>query len=398
MEGRLAALRKIQNDMVLNVSRLQARPTPQQGAAASPARPDEASENSIFLAGIPAIRDRLRLPRTADPVYVVSCFLRELEIYSGMDSIVIADNAAQTRPAARAVIIHMRSNFHKRGAMGVLRRELARQKMADTAARDCFPTTTMDQVKRYIRFAMKLKAAGTIDKFQIVNRRGQPILQTGKRNGGYTDFQGVIEEMEQDEEAAPTVDNGPWTTVVRRKKTTSPSKPNMPQQPDGAHAVEGGASAYSSSWAQQIEKDFPELPSPRKTSNSISQHQADDRQKQQQSASNAQRRPSTSAVARDGGARPRRDSRDQPRSQHSSRGNSRTSSRQPSRERISGRNSDRNRDNNYQNDRSKPVSPPPFQSYFKTRAYNVSDGAGAQSQYKGQSGERLTHEQQHRKR
>jgi hypothetical protein len=62
--------------------------------------------------------------------------------------------------------------------------------MADTAARDCFPTTTMDQVKRYIRFAMKLKAAGTIDKFQIVNRRGQPILQTGKRNGGYTDFQG----------------------------------------------------------------------------------------------------------------------------------------------------------------------------------------------------------------
>jgi hypothetical protein len=112
---------------------------------------------------------------------VVSCFLRELEIYSGMDSIVIADNAAQTRPAAIAVIIHMRSNFHKRGAMGTLRRELARQKMADTAVRDCFPTATMDKVKRYISFAMKLKASGTIDKFQIINRRGLPVLQTGKR-------------------------------------------------------------------------------------------------------------------------------------------------------------------------------------------------------------------------
>ncbi len=282
--------------------------------------------------------------------------------------------------------------------MGVLRRELACQKMADTAARDCFPTTTMDQVKRYIRFAMKLKASGTIDKFQIVNRRGQPTLQTGKRNGGYMDFQGVIEEMEQDDEAASTADNGPWTTVVRKKKTTSPSKTSMPQQPARAQSAEGGATAHPSNWVQQIEKDFPELPSPQKTSNSTSQHKADDKQRQQQHASNTQRRPSTSAAARDGGARPRRDSRDKPRSQHSSRGNSRTSSRQPSRERINGRNSDKYRDNNYQDNRSRPVSPPPFQSYFKGHAYNVSDGAGAHSQYQGQRGERLTHEQQHRKR
>jgi hypothetical protein len=106
LEGRMAALCKIQDDMVLNVSRIQDRPAQQQGATA--VHTDEASKNSIFLAGISAIRDRLKLPRTADPVFVVSCFLRELEIYSGMDSIVIADNAAQTRSAAQAVIIHMR--------------------------------------------------------------------------------------------------------------------------------------------------------------------------------------------------------------------------------------------------------------------------------------------------
>ncbi len=35
LEGRMAALRKIQDDMVLNVSRLQARPTQQQGATAA---------------------------------------------------------------------------------------------------------------------------------------------------------------------------------------------------------------------------------------------------------------------------------------------------------------------------------------------------------------------------
>jgi hypothetical protein len=396
----MAALRKIQDDMVLNVSRLQARPAQQQGATVSAARNDEASENSIFLAGIPAIRDRLQLPRTADPVYVVSCFLRELEIYSGMDSIVIADNAAQTRPAARAVIIHMRSNFHKRGAMGVLRRELARQKMADTAARDCFPTTSMDQVKRYIRFAMKLKASGMIDKFQIVNRRGQPVLQTGKRNGGYTDYQGVVEETEQNDEPAPPTGNGPWTTVVRKsKKTTSPSKTNEQQQHAGAQPAEGGATAHPTSWVQQIERDFPELPSPRRVSNNDNQHRVDDKQRQQQSvASMQQRKPSTSNMDRDGGARPRQDSRDKPTSQHSSRGNSRTSSRRTSRERTSGRNADKYRENNTQDNRSRSSSPPPFQSYFKGHARNVSDRAGAHSQYQGQRGEQLTHEQQHRKR
>jgi hypothetical protein len=30
---------------------------------------------------------------------------------------------------------------------------------------------------------MKLKTSGAVDKFQIMNRRGQPILQTGMRNG-----------------------------------------------------------------------------------------------------------------------------------------------------------------------------------------------------------------------
>jgi t-SNARE complex subunit (syntaxin) len=70
LEKRMAALRKIQDDMVLNVSRIQDLPTQQQGVA--PSRTDEVSENSIFLAGIPSIRDRLKMPPMSDPVFVVS--------------------------------------------------------------------------------------------------------------------------------------------------------------------------------------------------------------------------------------------------------------------------------------------------------------------------------------
>jgi hypothetical protein len=272
--------------------------------------------------------------------------------------------------------------------------------MADTAARDCFPTATMDQVKRYIRFAMQLKAAGSIDKFQIVNRRGQPVLQTGKRNGSYTDFQGAIEETEQEEQTARVDNDGPWTTVVKKgKKTASPIKNSTQQQPLAAQPVEGGAKAYPSNWAQQTEEDFPELPSPKRATGAGHHQKADDRQQQQQPTYNSQRRrPSTSAAASDNGSQRQRDSRDGPRSQHSSRGNSRTSSRQTSKERVNARNNDKYRDSVAQEGRSRPLSPPPFRSYFKEQAYNVSEGATALPQRQGQRSDRLTHDQQHRKR
>ncbi len=263
LEKRMAALRKIQDDMVLNVSRIQDHPTQQSGIP--PSRLDELSENSIFLAGIPSIRNRLKMPAKSDPVFVVSCFLRELEIYSGMDNIVIADSAAQTRSEARAVIIYMRSNFHKRGVMGTLRRELARQKMPDTAVRDCFPTAIMDKVKRYIRFAMKLKSAGTIDKFQIINRKGQPVLQTGKRAGNYADYQGTVEEEDQDGVTDKDTDDGPWTTVGRKgKKIPAPSNTSTQKSPTNGQPEADGATALPPTWAQMTEKDFPELPTAKK--------------------------------------------------------------------------------------------------------------------------------------
>jgi hypothetical protein len=360
LESRVAALRKIQDDMVLNVSRIQSHPTEQQ--ASLPARSDEASENSIFLAGIPSIRDRLRLPRTADPVFVVSCFLRELEIYSGMDSIVIADNAAQTRSAARAVIIHMRSNFHKRGAIGTLRRELARQKMPDTAVRDCFPTATMDKVKRYIRFAMKLKTAGTIDKFQIVNRRGQPILQTGKRNGTYADYDGEVEEQDQIE-AEPEKDDGPWTTVGKKGKKSGSVTAPVQQQTDAGQPTAGGATAQTSRWAQQTEEDFPELPAAK---NVTSKAPVQNKQKQQlpaESSIQAQRRMSTTVATPNSRNQRQQEETGKPRSHHSSRGPSRNSSRQSSRDRDAARNNDRPR--NSSNRGSRATSPLPRMSPAK---------------------------------
>jgi hypothetical protein len=41
---------------------------------------------------------------------------------------------------------------------------------------------------------MRLMSAGSTNKFQIVNRKGQPVLQTGMRKENYFDYQGVVEK------------------------------------------------------------------------------------------------------------------------------------------------------------------------------------------------------------
>jgi hypothetical protein len=174
-------------------------------------------ENSIFFSGIPAFRDRLGLHPHSDPIFVMSRLMRDMGIYAGMDSIMLADNAAKSRLEVRAVIIHMRSSFHKRAAMVILRSELASQRLPGTTVRDCFPTDMMTRVRRLNRLGMELKTAGTIAKFQVINRKGQPVLQTGQRNQNYADYQGNIEE---EEEGAAS--SGEWTLVQNRRKRQHP--------------------------------------------------------------------------------------------------------------------------------------------------------------------------------
>jgi hypothetical protein len=304
----------------------------------------------------------MRMPAKSDPVFVVSCFLRELEIYSGMDNIVIADSAAQTRSEARAVIIHMRSNFHKRGAMGTLRRELARQKMPDTAVRDCFPTAIMDKVKRYIRFAMKLKTAGTIDKFQIINRKGQPVLQTGKRTGNYADYQGAVEDDDQDGEKDKEADDGPWTTVGRKgKKIPAPSNISSQQATANGQQEGDGATALPPTWVQLTEKDFPELPTAKKDAppqtQKMQQTAPRDNQRQQQLNDiniKLQQLSATTPPVNSGADQQRPlGARNKNVNRNNSRGSSMNNSRRTSRERVDG-----SYRNNNQGSRE-TTSPPP---------------------------------------
>jgi hypothetical protein len=293
----------------------------------------------------------------------------------------------------------MRSNFHKRGAMGTLRRELARQKMADTAVRDCFPTATMDKVKSYIRFAMRMKAAGTIDKFQIINRRGQPILQTGKRAGVYADYQGNIEDNDQDRQADKEADDGPWTTVGRKGKKI-PANASTQQSTSNGQAAVDGATALPSSWVRMIEEDYPELPAAKKGP-SMPQRQTQqatprDGQRQQQINdinSKLQQLSTAPATGNSAGVQRPQEPRNKPGSRNNSRGSSKNNSRRTSRERVAGGHPN----NNNQGSRDSS-SPPPFKSYFNSRVYNSSEETGTIPKYRNNGSQQQLHEQHHRKR
>jgi hypothetical protein len=215
----------------------------------------DTSENSIFFGGVPAFRDRLGLHPHSDPIFVVSRLLRDMGLYAGMDSIVLADNAAKSRIEARAVIIHMQSSFHKRAAMVILRRELASQRLPGTTLRDCFPTSVMESVKSLNRIGMRLKRAGKITKFQVINRKGKLILQTGIRNQNYADYQGDPEEEE-------TADNGEWTLVENRRKRPHPdstlTSPNSrPLEAERTRTSQPPPTAAT--WSALTEQEFPEL-------------------------------------------------------------------------------------------------------------------------------------------
>jgi membrane peptidoglycan carboxypeptidase len=171
----------------------------------------------------------------------------------------------------------MQSSFHKRAAMAILRRELANQRLPGTAVRVCFPATAMAKVKKYTWLGMDLKSAGKISKFQVINRKGQPILQTGAKNQHYSDYQGDADEEE------PTDNNSQWTLVESRRKRplpgntlTSPnSRPLTADRPLNTQRAPTAAT-----WAALTEQEFPELVSQPKPQTPRQVQSADDKQNQ----------------------------------------------------------------------------------------------------------------------
>ncbi len=106
LEASMAQLNKTQQTLSQQVGNQADRQNP----ASSATPPADTYENAIFFGGVHAYRERLGLHPQSDPVFVISTLLRDMGIYAGMDSIVLADNTVKSRLEVRAVIIHMQSS------------------------------------------------------------------------------------------------------------------------------------------------------------------------------------------------------------------------------------------------------------------------------------------------
>jgi len=202
---RAEAIEARQTEMSVIISKLRALDV--NGGNLLP-KTDNTAENSIFLAGISQLRAYYRMSSSRDPVEVVSKLLFDTDVYYNMDSVVIADAAAKNnRTAARAVIIHMTSFFHKKMALARIRQLLFKYNLNEVSARDSSPNSVMKEAKWLNRIGASMKRDGVTAKYRIINRRGRPILQTAGRGEPFYDSQNMPcydeDAMEEETLSAP---------------------------------------------------------------------------------------------------------------------------------------------------------------------------------------------------
>jgi hypothetical protein len=150
----------------------------------------------FFLGGIPQLRQAIGLPPHSDPVEVVATMLKTLSLYCSVDRIFVADNAAQNRTESRAVVLRMRSSFHKRDTMVKVKQFLATRQVRDATVRDCFPSAAMEVARNLNWYGGHLRQNQGYQRYRVIaDRDGHPILQVAKHVTGYQDYTVTQAEM-----------------------------------------------------------------------------------------------------------------------------------------------------------------------------------------------------------
>jgi hypothetical protein len=188
---RLSEVDRKQAEVQRALKAIKAMPTPN---ARTPGGQALAHTAAFFLGGIPQLRSLLELGQRADPMEVVSKVMRDICMYCAVDRIFLADTQAASRVKARAVVIYMRTPFHKREAMIKLKRFLAHWEVQEATVRDCFPTDVMERARNLASYGAHLRRTeDSVRRYQVANRNGEPILQVAGGNGRYVD-QAIDEE------------------------------------------------------------------------------------------------------------------------------------------------------------------------------------------------------------
>ncbi len=148
---------------------------------------DSRSARSLYLSGIPLLRNILQLPPQArHPIDVVYALIGYAGVYFTVNTVMLADRANQLRDARNA-IIYFHSMQQKKMAEASLRRALAQLNGRGITIRDAFPAEKMQEVRAMTKWAEEQRLARKILRHRLINRNGRPVLQVLREGRGWAD-------------------------------------------------------------------------------------------------------------------------------------------------------------------------------------------------------------------
>jgi hypothetical protein len=216
IHARLSEVDRKQEEAQRALAALKAMPSLAAGAERPQSGHTFSHTFAFFLGGVPQLRSLLELPPQADPMEVVSAVMRDIRMYCAVDRIFLADGQATSRVHTRAVVVYMRTPFHKREAMIKLKKFLSHWQVQDATVRDCFPTEVMERARHLASYGAHLRRTeDNVRRYQVVNRRGEPVLQVAGSNGRYTDHE--VDEVALKALIAGQADNRPQREADRGK-------------------------------------------------------------------------------------------------------------------------------------------------------------------------------------
>jgi hypothetical protein len=266
----ISKLTKNQDEMKASIADLYKRVTT-AAALNSNSQQDEQSA-SFFIGGLKQLRE-WREDYVSDPAELVADLLRYLHIYHSVTRISLADNESRAegnRMNARAAIVVMNSQMHRRDAIIKLKRflnEERKQGLEGVTAGDCFPHDLLGRVKVIGRYATAKKREGKFYRFRIINRNGQPILQTSKKNKPFEDANFTEEGLAPYVEETIRMDtDDPADREKTKKKQTHKPTTGANNQPVGQQQQQAAATNGKKTGVipktQQQQQQTRQLPQP----------------------------------------------------------------------------------------------------------------------------------------
>ena len=173
----------------------------------------ELSTSALFLIGVQQLKQFHGQHPHADPSVVVGETLGLLHL-PAMVKVIPADlKNVRTRSASNVVIVYMRNERTKQEAIKAIKTMVRanRMELRKVEAKDAFHPSRISEMRTLEQKGLQLRRTKQIAKFQIINRGGCPILQTGTT--GHSKFEDHTSDHTSDFHSASTPSLSPPSVV-----------------------------------------------------------------------------------------------------------------------------------------------------------------------------------------